>query len=355
MYIYTRMMVLRLTCVITLFFLISGCSSVALAPAERTSVPAGQAEKQLLQQAGLYFKQGKFKPALQKLDEVLRLNPDNVEAMYAIARSYLLLEKFNKSLEFSKRAATYRTEHLADIYLLTGKTYQLLDDPWNALRTYRFAASVYPKDPKIHYSLGDTYVYLNKPEFAAESFKAAIRLDPGHAASHFQLGTLYYMNDYHTPALLSLSLALLLEPKQGPAPFIRKNINDLLGREVVKSKKKDEGDFQSVDAMLLEQRVNLLHKAEKEAAFEIIKTQYQTLFKQLNTAKIKNQKKTFVMDSYVAFYNKVYLQGLDETFVYYIFQGSQDKAINNWLEKHPGRVKQLEELVKLYVSLGQGQ
>ena len=82
--------------------------------------------------------------------------------------------------------------------------------------------------------------------------------------------------------------------------------------------------------------------------FEIIKAQYQTLFKELNTAKIKNQKKTFVMDSYVVFYNKVYLQGLDETFVYYIFQGSQHKAIGNWLEKQPGRVKQLEELVKKY-------
>jgi tetratricopeptide (TPR) repeat protein len=341
------MMVLKLTCVITLFFFMNGCSSV-LAPAERDPVPAGQAEKQLLQQAELYYKQGKLNPALQKLQQVLKLNPDNVEAMYSMASSYLLLEKFNKSLEFSKRAATYKTEHLADIYLLTGKSYQLLDDPWNALRTYRFASSVYPKDPRIHYSLGDTYAYLDKPELAAESFKAAIRLNPGHAASHFQLGTLYYINDYHTPALLSLSLALLLEPKQGPAALIRKNINDLLGSEVVKNNKKDEGDFQSVDAALLAQRVSLLGKTEKERVFEIIKAQYQTLFKELNTAKIKNQKKTFVMDSYVVFYNKVYLQGLDETFVYYIFQGSQDKAIGNWLEKHPGRVKQLEELVKKY-------
>ena len=343
-------MVLRLTWVITLSFLISGCSSVVLAPApaERDPVPAGQAEKQLLQQAEVDFKQGKFNPALQKLQQVLKLNPDNVEAMYSMARTYLSLEKFNKSLEFSKRAATYKTEHLADIYLLTGKTYQHLDDPWNTLRTYRFASSVYPKDPRIQYSLGDTYAYLDKPELAAESFKAAIRLNPGHAASHFQLGTLYYINDYHTPALLSLSLALLLEPEQGPAALIRKNINDLLGSEVVKNNKKDEGDFQSVAAALLAQRVKRLDKTEKERVFEIIKAQYQTLFKELNTAKIKNQKKTFVMDSYVVFYNKVYLQGLDETFVYYIFQGSQDKAIGNWLKKHHGRVKQLEELVKNY-------
>ena len=348
MYVYTRMRVLRLTWVITLFFFINGCSSIVLTPAEQEPVPASKAEKQLLQQAGAYFKQGEFNPALQALQQVLSLNPDNVEAMYATARSYLLLEKFNKSLEYSKRAAAYKTEHLADIYLLTGRTYQLLDDPWNALRSYRFASSVYPEDPKIHYSLGDTYAYLNKPELAADSFKAAIRLNPGHAASHFQLGTLYYMNDYHTPALLSLSLALLLEPEQGPAALIRNNINDLLGREVLTGENKDEGDFQSVDEALLSQRVNLIQKNEKEITFKIMKAQYQTLFKELNTAKIKNQKKTFVMDTYVVFYNKVYLQGLDEAFVYTVFQGSQDTAISNWLENQPDKVKQLEQLVKSY-------
>ena len=337
-----------MTWIITLFFFISSCSSVVLSPAERDPVPASNTEKQLLQQAGVSFKQGEFNSALQALQQVLSLNPDNVEAMYATARSYLMLEKFNKSLEYSKRAATYKNEHLADIYLLTGKTYRQLDDPWNALRTYRFASSVYPKDSKIHYNLGDTYAYLNKPELAADSFKAAIRLTPGHAASHFELGTLYYINDYPTPALLSLSTALLLEPEQGPAPLIRKNINDLLGREVLTGENKDEGDFRSVDEALLRQRVILLQKPGKETAFKIIKAQYQALFKELNTAKIKNQKKTFVMDTYVDLYNKVYLQGLDEAFVYTIFQGSQDKAISNWLEKQPDKVKQLEQLVKSY-------
>ena len=60
---------------------------------------------------------------------------------------------------------------------------------------------------------------------------------------HFQLGTLYYTNGYSTPALLSLSIALLLEPEQGPAPLMRKNIYDLLGRKAVNIEKTDEGDF----------------------------------------------------------------------------------------------------------------
>ena len=348
MHIYTRTIVLRLTCIIMLLFFMNGCSSVVSSP-ERIPVPPSETEKQLLQQGWQYYEQGDFEPALQKLQEALKLNPDNVEAIYAIAKIYLLQEKLNKSLEFSKLAATYKTERLPDIYLLIGKTYQRLDDPWNALRTYRFAVSAYPENPQIQYSLGATYVYLNKPELAAEAFKASITSDPYHADSHFQLGTLYYTNDYSTPALLSLSIALLLEPEKDPAPIIRSSINDLLERKEANIEKTDEGDFRSVDSALAAQRIALLNKSEKHTEFQKIKAQYHTLYEELNKTKIKNQKKTFVVDSYVSFYNMVYLQGLDETFVYYIFQGSEDKIISNWLDKHPGKIKQLELLVKKHM------
>ena len=152
-----------------------------------------------------------------------------------------------------------------------------------------------------------------------------------------------------TPALLSLSIALLLEPEKDPAPIIRNSINDLLERKEVNIEKTDEGDFRSVDSALAAQRIVLLNKSEKQTEFQQIKAQYHTLYQELNKTKIKNQKKTFIVDNYVPFYNKVYLQGLDETFVYYIFQGSEDKVISSWLDKHPEEIKQLELLVKKHM------
>lgn len=345
MYMYTRMMLLRLIWIITTFIFMVGCSSVALAPPNKIPVPSSNAEKQLLLLAEQHFKKGEFEPALKKLQQIHKGKPNNVEAIYHIAEVYFALDKYTESLEYSKRAAAYKVEHLADIYLLMGRTYERLDEPWDALRTYRYAASEYPENPIIQYRLGATYVYLNKPEFAAESFIAAIQTDPYHAASHFQLGTLYYTNDYNTPALLALSMALLLETNHNTASLIRKDIKELLGRESVISKI-DEGDFQSVDTALVRQRASLLKKPDKYTTFEIIKAQYHTLFKELNTEKIKNQNKTFVLDIYVPFYNKVDQQVLAETFVYYIFQDDKDKAISNWLAKHPEKIKQLEQLVK---------
>lgn len=345
MHIYSRIMVIRLTWIITFAIIMASCSSVALSPAKNSPVPASKTEKKLLQQGGQYFTQGKFKPALQKAQAALKLNPDNVEAMYAIAITYLALDEPNKSLEFSQRATTYKSKQLAEIYLLMGSTYERLDDPWNALRTYRFATGQYSRNPEIQYRLGQTYAHLKKPEFAAEHFKEAIRLEPNNAASHFELGALYYTHNYNTPALLSLSMALLLEPKREPASLIREHINKLLSREVIEIKKTDEGGFQSVDKALAIQRTALLQKSGKQTEIEILKAQYHTLFNTLDMPAFKNQTKTFVMKTYVPFYNKVYRQGLGDAFVYYIFQGNQDKTISNWLNKHPGEIKQLERLV----------
>ncbi len=345
MYIYNRMIIFRLTWIIALLFIITGCSSVGLSPPKKIPLAASKKEQQLLLLGEQYFKQGQFQTALQKVQQAHALNPDNEEALYAIARCYLSLKKYSQSLEYSRRAASYRSEHLPDIYLLMGRTYQQLDDPWNALRTYRYATGQYPKNLKLQYALGETYVYLDKLEFASDAFKAAITATRDDAASHYQLGVLYYTNHYSTPALLSLSVSLLLEPGHARAASIRQNIVNLLASDL-QSKNTDEGDFRAVAAALNRQRVSMLKSEKKYTVFEIIKAQYLRLYKELDTQNIKNQQKTFVIDTYVSFYNKLNQQGLAETSVYYLFQNSQDEVINRWLENNSEKVKRLETFVK---------
>jgi len=329
-----------------MLFFIASCSRMAiLTPAEKVPVAASKNERLLLDQGEQYFKQGKFQAALQKVQQAYQLNPGSAEALYAIALCYLSLEEYASSLEYSRRAAAYRSEVLPDTYLLMGTAYQRLDDPWNALRSYRFAAGQYPDNAKLQYRLGETYVYLGKPEFAADAFKAAIAAAPDDAASHYQLGMLYFANRYDIPALLSLSAALLLEPDDAMAPSVRQNLVDLLDSDL-ENRNTDEGDFQAVAASLLRQRTALLNRGEKPAGFETVKALYLTLYAQLDTANIRNQKMSPVMHRYVTFYSRLHQQGLDETSVYYIFQNSEDKFISDWLEKYAQKVKQLEQLVK---------
>ena len=73
------------------------------------------------------------------------------------------------------------------------------------------------------------------------------------------------------------------------------------------------------------------------------------VYRKLNAEIIKEQKNIFVIDSYVPLFNEIYRQGLAETSVYYIFQENEDKTIASWLDKHPEKVEQLEQLVKNHV------
>jgi len=134
MILYTRINIFRLIWVISLLFFIGGCSSMAiLTPADKIPVAASKQEQQLLDQGEQLFKQGQFQAALQKVQQANRLNPENAEALYAIAVCYLSLKDYSSSLEFSRRATAYRSADLPDIYLAMGTAYQRLDDPWNAL------------------------------------------------------------------------------------------------------------------------------------------------------------------------------------------------------------------------------
>jgi tetratricopeptide (TPR) repeat protein len=342
MYLYISRTVFRLTWIIVLLFIVSGCDSITVRPPSKSPVAASKTEEQILRQAENLYHQGKYKAALPKIQATLDLNPDNIEAIHAMALSCMALEQYDKSLEYSKRAAAYKSERLEDTYLLMGTSYRQLNDPWNALRTYRFAAGEYPKNAKIQYRLGDTYVYLGKPELASDAFKAAILADPVDAASHYQLGMIYYAYDYHTPAILALSTSLLYDPVQPSAVLIIKDIIELLGSDP-ESDKSDEGDFDVVDTALAEKRA-AQSNSNPEHAFDTLKAQYRTLFTQLNTANISKQK-TFVIDSYVPLYNKIHSQQLDETFVYYIFQGSKDKNVSKWLKEHPEKVRRLKQLI----------
>jgi tetratricopeptide (TPR) repeat protein len=346
MILYGRMTFFRLTWIIVLLFCIGSCTSMAmLSPAEKVPAAASKNERLLLDQGEQLFKQGQFQAALQKVQQVSQLNPENAEALYAIALCYLSLKDYASSLEYSRRAAAYRSKLLPDTYLLIGTVYQRQDDPWNALRSYRFAAGQYPDDARLQYRLGETYVYLGKPEFAADAFKAAIAAAPGDAASHYQLGMLYYANRYFTPALQALTVSRLLASDEAMASSVRRTIVHLLAGEPANSNS-DEGDFQAVDDALARQRDSLLNSTEKPADFEIVKAQYLNLYEQLDTAHIQNQKLSPVMARYVSFFNRLHQQGLDETSVYYIFQNKQDELIGDWLQKNAGKVKQLEQLVK---------
>lgn len=336
----------------------AGCTTIS--EPRLTPVAPSTTETRLLEQARVFYGQGQFSAALDKAHQALDQNAASIEALYAIASCDFQLENYRESLVFAHRAAKYRSDFLLDIYLLLGSNYERLDDPWNALRTYRFAGEYAPDNPVAHYRIAQTYLYLGKPELAAEAFKTVVRLDPRNPESHFQLGMLYAENGYRVPALLALSTALLYEPEKGPAGTAHETIDLLLTGRTVKDNTTgkikidsaylpgtDEGDFTIIEKALAGERVSLQKTGVSDNSAAMIEAQYASLFREI--AKIRRgHPESFVSEYYIPFYQYLIEQNVSDAAVKRIFQGGNHQIFRAWIRKHPTRTKRLTDTLNNY-------
>lgn len=120
-------------------------------------------------------------------------------------------------------------------------------------------------------------------------------------------------------------MTLLLEPDHKFESLIRENIDKLFSREATWDKK-DEGNFESVNNALAKNRKALLKMSGENTSFEILKSQYVTFFNTIDQPAFKNND-TFITRIYVPIYSRINQLGLNEIFVYYIFQNSENTAI----------------------------
>lgn len=123
--------------------------------------------------------QGRYEEAQEKLQQALSLQPTNGTIQQAWGR-FLLRRK-----EFKKAEAAY-------------------------LR----AIQLVPKNASAHIDLGDLYLGgLNQPKEAVRSFKAATKLAPNDGNAHFGLGISLVMMKKTKEALVELHEAAKLSPK----------------------------------------------------------------------------------------------------------------------------------------------
>ena len=350
---------MKLILIIILAIHIAGCHTI---PEPRLgSVAASATETQLLEQTRRLFGEGKYSEARRKAEQVLELNPASADALFAIAACHFGVKEYRESIAVSRQAARYRSELLPDIYLLLGAAYERIDEAWNALRTYRHASRRFPDNAIVQQRLALVYIHLEKPELAAEALKNALRLEPLDPNSHFQLGMLYADYEYRIPALLALSVALLVDPGEGPVDLINETLDTLLGQGVIRNAasgafvsvadaapKSDEGDFAATDAALTSARVALLNRGVRGEDPAMLNAQYNALFTALRTLDSAQGGEAFAVTFYVPLFRALTEKGLQEAFINSVFQVRQDPVFAQWIADHPGQATQLQATMRHY-------
>jgi tetratricopeptide (TPR) repeat protein len=197
---------------------------------------------------------GDFETAYQQLRQAIRIDANNVEALYHFGKLCAILAQVEHQQLFSLAPGNYRVQQLmAESYLAQGdvakaeeayqaalkanpksvtvlnalgdrKRFELGDTVGasadasasryeQAIAYYLRALKVDPLNYDAHYGLGVSYLNSNKTAEAIEHFRKAARADPRAALARLALGRALLSGEKPAEAVEELNTAVQLDPK----------------------------------------------------------------------------------------------------------------------------------------------
>src|SRR5262245_14870899 len=185
-------------------------------PPTRTATPSTAAETATIEAGIKLHDAGKYEDAIAKYEEVLKLSPANMTALYELAYSFAANKEYEKSLAAAAHGTEYQSPELPLFYDLLGGAYDSLNEPQKAIEAYRKGIQIVPDASMLYYNMGVTYLEsLKNPDEARHAIEQAVALDPAEPEFHLMLGQVFQSNGYAAPAFLAFSTYLILEPN-GP-------------------------------------------------------------------------------------------------------------------------------------------
>jgi tetratricopeptide (TPR) repeat protein len=129
----------------------------------------------------------------KKIKKISPPAPEYAFALAKIAESY----EINGTVDTSKalpliREAVKIDPKDADIYLIAGDIYMMVNDGSNAIRNYNLAQFADPTSPTANMKIGYVYMKGRALQQAIPYFEEAIKLNPEYAPAYRELGGLYW-------------------------------------------------------------------------------------------------------------------------------------------------------------------
>ena len=140
--------------------------------------------------ARVHNSKGQYNLALEEVQQALKLEPLNADALLAEAAIYASMERQIEAETAYKRAATLRPQHWGGYYEL-GVFYFRRQRYADAATEFERVLQLTPDNAIAHATLGGMLQLLGKDVEAERHLKDSIRLQPSYAA-FTNLGVLYY-------------------------------------------------------------------------------------------------------------------------------------------------------------------
>jgi tetratricopeptide (TPR) repeat protein len=140
------------------------------------------------------YNENRFEEAIACFERTLALRPRDVKAKDNLGLSYQGLNRIEEAKAAYETAISWQKDTPAkdaQPYLNMGALLIDQDQPSQALPHLEQAATLAPRNPKVHEQLGRAYDALNMPAKAQHELEQAVALAPDASGLHFKLGQIY--------------------------------------------------------------------------------------------------------------------------------------------------------------------
>ncbi len=133
--------------------------------------------------------QQKFSESLPILESIQSANPNAVQPMFALVRTYLQARQPEKAISFLQSVIA-ANPNSAQAHVLLGSTYMASNAPDKALQSYRTAVQVQPKESVGYRALAEFHAGRKNPDEALKIVRAGLQEQPESFALRLSLAGL---------------------------------------------------------------------------------------------------------------------------------------------------------------------
>ena len=309
----------------------------------------------LVQEGVVFQDKGDVDSAFSRYNLALKMDRDNLAALAEMAYSYLSIQKYEESINYSKRAIKTHPHDpvLKTVYVSYGNALDEEGKMEKAVDVYDEGINIFPDYFQLYYNKGISQIKLDKAGDALLSFERSATLNPKHASSHNAIGRLLFVTN-KIPSLMAFCRFLALESNSKRSSSNLNNVQKIMGAHVTNNddknviihvnpdildvnKKKEKNNFSVAELMLAlgSAADNDSANADKSDVEKFIR-KFSSLCQYLKEDEKDNY--GFYWDYYVPYFTEMDNKGLTEVFAYIAFSSSEDPTAKVWLESHKNEV-----------------
>ena len=185
----------------------------------------------------IYFTKEDYKSALPELEKVLILAPD-FDSARALGLTYLYLKQPERAKLLFEEMLSSIGKDTPDLHVVFGQAYEQTNYPLEAEREFKRALAIDPKHPRASFFLG--YVILqhggsDRLAEAGAAFEQELKLSPDEFYANFFAGVVASSTNEHQKAVVFFAKAIKANPKRSAAYLFlgqsQLELNDLISAE----------------------------------------------------------------------------------------------------------------------------